>query len=440
VLLGVPLLDWQRELVDVALELDPSTGRLAFDRVVALLPRRAGKTLVSQLVGIHRAITTVDGRIWHTAQTRQDSRDRWSEVARLVQRSPIGRLVTVRLAAGSEALVFPNGASVRVFSPLPNSLHGSSSDMVTIDEAWAFDAGRGRELLLGIRPTMATRPSSQLWIVSTAGNADSTFLRELVELGRASSESPRSSTCYFEWSAPDDADPQNPAVWHAAHPALGSLVEESFLASECETMPESDFRRSYLNQWAAFSDAAIPPSSWAACRSPLVMPGRGELALGFDVAPGRECGSIAASWIDAHDRPCVELVDHRPGTGWIVERLTELVYRWEPPAIAFEARGPAASIADHAARLGLEVTAVASGEYPAACTALLDAILNRQLRHRGDDALDSAVAAAVRRLRGESWVWARHSTAAPVCPLVAATLAAWSWTHRPEEIEMPAIF
>ena len=51
-LIGHPLIPWQRELVDIAGELEPG-GRLARRYVVAIVPRRAGKTLAMLALRAH---------------------------------------------------------------------------------------------------------------------------------------------------------------------------------------------------------------------------------------------------------------------------------------------------------------------------------------------------------------------------------------------------
>ena len=56
-----------------------------------------------------------------------------------------------------------------MFAPTRDALHSRFSDLAVIDEAWAFDATRGAELLQGALPTQKTRPGAQIWIVSAAG-------------------------------------------------------------------------------------------------------------------------------------------------------------------------------------------------------------------------------------------------------------------------------
>src|SRR5215207_2302173 len=42
--LGTPLMPWQQHVADVAMEVDPDTGRLVYRRIVLTVPRQSGKT------------------------------------------------------------------------------------------------------------------------------------------------------------------------------------------------------------------------------------------------------------------------------------------------------------------------------------------------------------------------------------------------------------
>ena len=66
---------WQSAGLDVALEIDPATGRLAYSDVLWLVPRQAGKTLVVGVAGEHRCLTVPAARVWLSAQTGKDAGD-----------------------------------------------------------------------------------------------------------------------------------------------------------------------------------------------------------------------------------------------------------------------------------------------------------------------------------------------------------------------------
>jgi hypothetical protein len=188
--MGRPLMPWQRQVNDVALEVDDD-GRYVYPLVVVTVPRQSGKTVDYSVVAQHRAFTVPRGRVWFTMQTGQDARD-WFINEHLPLLSAFESRLHIRRANGSEMTRWHHsGGTFRPFSPAPDALHGKTTDLVIVDEAWAFDLVRGRELDGAIVPTQATRRGAQVWKFSTAGTAASTWLLVAVEQGRAAWRLPR---------------------------------------------------------------------------------------------------------------------------------------------------------------------------------------------------------------------------------------------------------
>ena len=268
-LLGAPPLAWQRLVMDTALELDPD-GRPAYREVRVTVPRQQGKTggLVLPVI-VHRALGGVDGRaqrILYTAQDRNHAREKWSEQVELLDRSPLRRLYTVRRSNGSESIRWRTGSTHGITASGEKSGHGFTLDLGVIDEAFAQVDDR---LVQAFRPAMLTRPWAQLWVVSTAGTDESAFLRERVDDGRARVEAgERTGVAYFEWSAPDDADPDDPATWRAAMPALGTLIDEETVAADHAAMDSGEFARAYLNRWSPGGVPVFSLAEWVACHDP----------------------------------------------------------------------------------------------------------------------------------------------------------------------------
>ena len=172
-----------------------------------------------------------------------------------LDRSPLRRLYSVRRSNGSERIRWRTGSHHGITAGGETSGHGFTLDLAVIDEAWAQVDDR---LVQSFRPAMVTRADAQLWIVSTAGTDDSVFLRERVDDGRARVEAGEAiDVAYFEWSAPDDADDDDPATWQAAMPALGVLIDLDTIASDRAAMDRAEFARAYLNRWTAGGRARV---------------------------------------------------------------------------------------------------------------------------------------------------------------------------------------
>lgn len=425
---------WQRLVADVALEVDPVTGEWAYPIVVVTVPRQAGKTTLVGPVNLLTCLTQVDALCWYTAQTRADARDNWLEVAKQVSRSALGGRVKVRRSNGSEALEFPTGGAYRVFSPSEDALHGRANRRVTVDEAWAFDSVTGAGLEQAILPTFTTT-AGQLWVVSTAGTANSTWLRGYVERGRQAVElgGAAGPLAYFEWSMAEDADPTDLDQVLAAHPAAGHTLKLSALRSAAATMPPGEFARAYGNRWTAAAEQVIPAAAWATAADPdAPQPQPGGVALAFDVGLDGTDAAIAAAWTNAAGQLVAEVIEHRAGAGWLVGRLAELAAHWQPRAILHDPVGPARAHGDAAARAGLVLAEVSGREYATACAALLAGVVEDRIRHVPHPALDEAVRGAVRRPLGDAWAWGRRQSASSIAPLVTVTLATWAYEHAPQ--------
>lgn len=418
---------WQRRVADIALERN-SSGRLAYREVVLTVPRQSGKTTLILALAVHRALAMGSPqRIIYAAQTRLDARKKWEDDhLPILERSPFRPLFTARRMYGNEAFVWENGSQHQIVSTTEKAGHGFTIDLAFIDEAFAQEDER---LEHAFKPAMITRPQPQVWVVSTAGTDASTYLRAKVDAGRARAQAGvTQGTAYFEWSAPDDADPADPLVWRQCMPALDQTVTEEAISGEYHSMSLQVFRRAYLNQWLdAIADEwlVIPQESWEALKAAPVA--YGEVALAADMTPKRMAGSIAASWRRPDGNMDVEVIEHRNGTSWMPQRIAEIVRKHRPITTVIDPAGPAGSLIDELEKLGVEVTRVNMREMVQACGRFFDMVMDsRSLRHGDDPALNAAVAGAIRRDLGDGWAWARKATNVDISPLVGVTLSSWA--------------
>jgi phage terminase large subunit-like protein len=438
--MGRPLMPWQRQVVDVALEVED--GRYVYPLVVVTVPRQSGKTVSMSVVGQHRALVVPRGRVWFCMQTGEDARD-WFLNEHLPLLAPFDSQLQVRRSNGSEHTKWRyGGGTFRPFSPTSDALHGKTTDLVMVDEAWAFDHVRGRELDAAIVPTQATRPGAQVWKFSTAGVDASTWLLAAVEQGRAAvSAGKRSGICYLEWSCPDRLDPADPASWPQYHPAFGRTIQAPAMEAALQLLGVDEFSRAYGNKWLHTTARVIPTATWLeAAREKQELPAKGNLALGFDVALDRSDAAVVAAWRDDKGTARLEVAEVKDGAGWITARLGELAERWSPTRIAYDQAGPAIDVADQATRAGLELQGLNAAEYAAACAGLLQGLLDHHVTYRPHPALDTAAAAAGRRTLGDRWAWGRRQAGVSIATLTAATAALWAYDHATEPVGRFRVF
>ena len=416
---------WQRLVADVAGEHD-RLGTPYYREVRVGVPRQSGKTSLLEDVATDRCLSFPRAQhALYTAQDRNHARDKWLEYVDRLERSTLSRLFRVRRSNGSERINWRNGSTFGITASGEKSAHGITLDLGVIDEAFAQTDNR---LEQAFRPAMVTRRDAQLWIVSTAGTEESTFLRDRVDDGRARVEAgERAGVAYFEWSAPDDWDVEDRATWRAAMPALGLTIDEETVAADFATMDSGEFARAYLNRWAPKGVPVFGLGQWLACLD-ATSKATGALAFGIDVAPDRSTASIAASGGRPDGRVHVELVDRRDGTDWVVSRMGELVERWRPVAVAIDPGAPAGSLVTGLSLARVPLLLCNGRQYGQACGMFYDDVAQGRLAQRGQPALDDAVIGARKRPLGEAWAWARIPEAADPAPLIAATLARWAFS------------
>lgn len=431
---GVELMPWQRHVADVAGE--RVNGRHAYSTVVVAVGRRAGKSLLT----FAELVTAAMGhrrRAWYTAQSRADAaltfRDEWVP---LVESSPLSGAITCRMANGSEGFGFGRlGSRVRVFAPTPSALHGQAGDCIMFDEAWSHTALRGAELMVAARPLMATRPGAQQWVLSAAGDIDSSWWVEWLETGRAAAAADRGEgVAYFEWSADDpdaDVDLDDPAVWVRAHPAVitpdnpTGTITLDWLAAE-HALDRHAFYRTYLNITDRSGLAASPfdPYTWASRALTADWSRAGQLVAAVDSAPEQESSSIVVAGVLGDGRIVVEVVDRRPGTSWVAGRVADLVDVWGVERVAIDRSGPAGAVWTELDVAGVPLADVGLRDVAAAAAGFVEAVRTDRVAYRPHPELDAAVSAARRRPVGDgAWTFRRVGAAADVSPLVAATLA-----------------
>lgn len=429
---------WQQYVARVATEVDDA-GRFVYRLVIVTVPRQSGKTTLDGAVLDHRALVIPRARCWLTMQSAKDAVD-WLINEHWPMLVPLGNEVSLRRMAGSEHIKWRRSAGlIRPFPPNRDALHGKTSDLVLVDEAWRFDQVQGDAIDQGVVPTQATKPDAQVWKVSTAGDATSTWWLGTVEAGRAAARADRrDGIAFFEWACPDELDPTDSSSWPAYHPAYGRTIDDVAMAAALDQLGPDGFARAYGNRWVSLAARVIDLEAWRRARleADIVLPEPGTMALGFDVAVDRTDAAIVAAWRRPDGVVVTEVADHRDGVGWLVERLLELRDRWRPRAIACDAAGPALDVADAAERAGLPVVGLKAREYAGACAAYLDAVSADppRLVYVPHPALDAAAASAARRTLGDAWAWGRRQSAGSLATLTASTVAVWAFDHAPPDL------
>jgi hypothetical protein len=431
-----PFVPWQTYVADVAGEID-SAGAYVYPIVLVTVPRQAGKTTLDQAGAIEACLQGPDRRVWYTAQSGQDANDKFREISEAWTLSALAPLAgKPRLSNGSMSLTFANGGTFRPHPPTVDALHGKQSDRNTVDEAWAFTELQGAQLLQAIVPTTTTRQKvtgqrPQLWILSTEGTIESTWLNGLLARARAGDP----AIAFFDWGIGPDVDPTDLEAVAAAHPGYGHLFNMQTLIDAAAQLPPGEFARAYGNRRSGSTERVIPIEPWNGARELATLPD-GDVCLAAALGVDGIDATITATALHPVFGKIVEVIEHRPGTLWALDRLVELSTAWDAPVI-IDPIGPSATLHDQATRAGLTLIPVKASIYSAACASVLAGIIAQTWKFRPHSALDSAAELASRRWVSDgAWLWGRRASVGSISALEAATLGDWGIDHLPEKATM----
>ena len=406
---------WQAHAADVVGELLPN-GLPAFREALVTVMRQQGKTIWVFSHAVERC--TLRGsaqKAAYTAQTGSDARKKLlDDLAPLLMDSPLrGAVDRIHQAAGNEGVRFKNGSRIDVVASGASAGHGKIVDLGLVDEAFDDVDDRREQAII---PAMMTRADGQLLITSTQGTDASVYLNRKVDAGRAAAlEGSTSGVAYIEYSIPEDEDIDDPAVWRRFMPAMGFTITEAVVAHARSTMTDGEFRRAFGNQRMRSSERVIPEVTWrVACANAPAPAGR--LSFAVEVSPDRDWSAIGVG-----DGSTVELVDYRPGVGWVAARLAGLTAD-HGGDVALEVRAPAGALIPDLRAAGVGVVELSAGDVTQACGAFFDRLADGKVKVRTLPALDVAVEAVAKRPVGDAWRWGRRGSV-DVSPLMAVTLA-----------------
>ncbi|MCX5112203.1 terminase [Streptomyces sp. NBC_00378] len=449
-LAGLKLDPWQQHVLDMGLS-ERADGSWSAFEVAVNVPRQNGKGGVIEARELAGLFLLGEKLILHSAHEFKTSIVAFKRIEQLIMGCPDlrKRVLRVRRTTGEEAVELVTGQVLRFLARSGGSGRGFTGDCNVLDEAMIL----GDDAMGALMPTMSAVPNPQIWYLGSAGiGSPSVQLGRLRARAVAAVEAgePDPSLAYFEWSVDphraecaigctDHADADDPRAWAVANPALGIRISSEHVRNERLSMGGGGiFERERLGVGDYPTDGAdtwqvIGEDAWRALAAAESQP-EGAVAFAVDATPERSHAAIAAAgtWRGGTH---VEVIDHRPGMGWVVARAKELHARWKPRAWVVDAGGPAGSlIKELADELDVEIVSPKAREVAAAAGQFFDAVADQSLSHLDQAPLTTALAGAQKRPLGDAWAWARRGVGVDISPLVAVTNAKWGLGAEVEEV------
>lgn len=448
--LGYDLDDCQRAILDAVYAFDEATGAPMFSEVAAIAPRQNLKTATGIVAAVTDLVVFRLPHLWTSHLYRPTTVDAFTEMWDRISGStrlrpefddPIS-------ATGKELIRLRTGERIEFLARSKKAARGTARPRTTLDEALFLTPAQVQAMF----PTGVTKRDRQRRIFSSAGLAESEYLRHVRDRGRAGSSN---RLAYFEWGAPvvECAMPSCPhqppgevegcalddvEAWKQANPAFGRRITADSLADMRESMSPAAFAVEFLTWWEDPADLVdgLPLAWWEACEDTSAVLAD-PVVLAVDADDDHSSASIVAC-----GGP-VELVQFGRGVDWIPDRLAELVERQQPAAVGFEATGPIAALIPRLTDVGLQVRSddqpdgllvgLSSSEFVRACGGLWIEAKDGTLVQHGERAMRVAVRDAKRRTSGDAWRWSRRDSVSDISPIVAATIARFLWVRGIEE-------
>lgn len=442
---------WQCDVVCDILAIQDD-GRWAAFETCTIAQRQQGKGGIIEAIELGGLFLFGEQLILHSAHEYKTAQEAFLRIKSLIDGcSDLTRYVkAIREANGEQQIILMSGARLRFVARSKGSGRGFSGQRNILDEAYALT----RTQLAALLPTMSAQPNPQLNQFSTVPDPDTmpdpdeavlpSIHARALEAARTGDPG---SLAYHDWSMRPGENPTDPEVWYACNPALGIRIAEDYVRAELAALGPAKFSTERLGLWPdprGSRWAVIPEADWlAAALSDAPHPS--PLAFAVTLSTDRQWATIAAAGPIPNGLMLTVIADRRQGTGWVVERLQELIARWSPVAVVIDAGSPAKSIADDATAAGIELTPITTRDVAGAAGAFYDGIAGRPavdpetgelgrdprvIRHRDQPELTDAVAGAVKRTLGSAWAWDQLAAVVDITPVIACSNALWGYVTR----------
>lgn len=236
---------------------------------------------------------------------------------------------------------------------------------------------------------------------------------------------------YVEFSADEDADPDDRAQWSKANPSFPSRTPVESMERMRENLTDEDsFKREALGIWDAVSSSrVIDEVTWKRQADPASM-ALDRLTLSIEVPPGRKWASVNLAGVRADGRWHVEMDDMRNGVEWAIPYVESKAAKNRLHAIVVdEMSGLVEKRRDRYYLIGTDLLvtlAAAEGRDMAiACAKFYDGIYDGSVFHTDQPQVNVALSVATKRPLAGAWAWNRKDATSNISPIVGGTLALW---------------
>ena len=395
--------------------------------VVISIPRQVGKTFLLGAMVFALCLLCPGLTVIWTAHRLRTAAETFQSMQGLAKRRKIAPHVEkIVLGSGDEEIQFKNRSRILFGARERGFGRGFSMvDVLVFDEAQILTENAIDDMV----PATNQAPNPLLLFTGTPPKPSDPS--EVFEAKRAKALAGDSEgMAYIEFSADEDADPDDPSQWSKANPSFPRRTPAQAIRRMRENLTDDSFMREALGVWdTSKTNAVIDSHSWGLCADPASM-AVDRLVLAVDVAPDRSMASVALAGLRADGLWHVELDEHRQGADWVPGWLEQRCERNRLHAVVLdEKNGLVERRNDRPFVVGTNIAvtlASAEGQDMAiACAKFFDTVMAERLKHTDQPQVNVALSVARKRPLAGGWAWNRKNTTSDITPVVACTLALW---------------
>jgi phage terminase large subunit-like protein len=419
--IGMPLLDWQRLVLEDMLRID-SKGDFRRKTMGLLIARQNGKTHLARMLILAHLFLWDSKMVIGMSSNRNMALDTFRQVANAILDNDFlkDQVKQIRYANGQESITTLKGNRYQIVAATRDGSRGLTANFLFIDELREIS----EEGWKAARPT--TRATGgQTLVCSNAGDAYSVVLNDLRE--RALSY-PSPTLGWYEYSAPPHCKVDDRNAWAMANPSLGKLIDEETLEEAVATNPINNTRTEMLCQWvdsmtSPFTTQMVTDTSDSNLQ---ITPG-GNIVFAIDVSPSKRSGALLAGKLNQATGK-IELGLMQLWTSDVAIddlKMAADVHAWaqkfKPRVIMYD-KYATASIAQRLQQSGQKLEDCSGQSFYQACGEILDAFVNLRLVHSGQKELTESWFSVGAKTNDAGWRIVRRKSSGDVVSAICSAM------------------
>jgi len=457
---GLDLDPWQQRVLINSMGLREDGKWSAFE-VKVLVSRQNGKGSIleaREIAGLYMIRT--DRLLIHTAHEHKTASEHYQRVWSLISNTPdLSRKVirhssaygrefiqlkpgpTVILGAGGNQVLRQESSRLIFIARTGSSGRGFTGDFLAYDEDMTLKTAQVGSSL----PALGARPNPQVFYAGSAGEAHSEQLALVRRRGvaAANGERPPGRLYFAEWSinwheedctafCTEHDDPDSEIAVAKANPSYNIRRSPDAIEAEREGLSKYQFEKEILgvgvypaplDAWLVITKKWFEATADKTDQPPRVM----APVFAIEVAPDRSSAAISVCGKRPDGFIGVQVIEHREGTKWLVDRVQAINTKWQPKAWIIDKRAATNTVITELERAGIPLETIGAQQVAEASGQFYDGFRDDLIRHYNQSNLRAALAAVDKRKLSESWAFDRLNSAVDQSPTMSAAFAYYGY-------------